>query len=213
MVNSQLHFYFQIISQCRLVLHSFSLPLFSMTQYVLHLSSAWSLSWSLHVILFVEEQRTEIYNNYLKYIGFLTEVTDLKIVPSLHSIFNAAFASIAIEMLASQSTRTALPPARSLCPGWVPQHRGYASPTGMKPQRHLEVSGSDFLTCSSSTEGRRLFLLVSERERWEVLSSKSVLALALSGGAGGDTRGWYRCYDAQWAGRMMQRSPWYQRAN
>lgn len=39
-INSQLHFSFQINGHCRLVLHSFSLPLFSMTQYVLHLSSA-----------------------------------------------------------------------------------------------------------------------------------------------------------------------------
>lgn len=37
MINSQLHFYFPMNTQCCLVLHSFSLPLLSMTQYVLHL--------------------------------------------------------------------------------------------------------------------------------------------------------------------------------
>lgn len=75
-------------TQCCLVLLSFSLPLLSMTQYVLHLWSAWSLSWSLYVILFVEEQRTEIYSNTSKYIGFLTEVTDLNIAPSLMQYFS-----------------------------------------------------------------------------------------------------------------------------
>lgn len=51
----------------------------------------------------------------------------------------------------------------------------------MKPQRQLIVLGSGFLTRSSSTEERRLFLLVSEKQRGAVVSSKSVLALALSG--------------------------------
>lgn len=51
---------------------------------------------------------------------------------------------------------------------WIPEHRvcaGCATPQAVKPQRHLQVLGSGFLTCSSSTEGRRLFLLVSEKER------------------------------------------------
>lgn len=183
----------------------------------------------------MEEQRTEIYSNTLKHVGFLTEVTNLSVAPSV--FFNAAFALplrcfpagntwripwpavhpwvagnietwpclpsphstesfyVAGSWCPSPTFLSVLPSCFILwgkhhsrapafcCPFLSPMgHRDRAAPstpllsspepstTSRVPQHGLcatpqaspSVRGG-FLTCSSSAEGRRLCLLLSEK--------------------------------------------------
>lgn len=90
MINPQLHFSFQINSQHCLVLQFLRWSLFAL---VLHDSVCFAAIECLitHLVssdLFVEEQRTGIYSNTLKYIVFLIENIGLNIALSLKQYFS-----------------------------------------------------------------------------------------------------------------------------